>query len=173
MRIEKRLALYGIELTDCPDITKSYITSTADKYHVYVSGIQVHCPSNLFYEGHIIGKQLSSKWLEACAHRSLVNQLSMLKRIVEDLDIIDHIIKIVYYINCIGTKEDWRQVTKETTDIMREVFGEAGDCEICTIAPVPLPPGQPVQIDLLVSLPSSPLSDSLRICEGVKSSGSF
>jgi hypothetical protein len=171
MLVEKKLALCGIELVDTPDVTKSYVTTTADKYHVYVSGIQVHCPSHLFNEGHVIGKQLSVEWLKVCARRSLTNQLSMLKRIIEDLDAVDHIIKVVYYINGIGTKEEWNQITKENTDIIREAFGKAGDCEVCTVAPVPLPPGQPVQVDILVSLPSSALPGHPWMYEGAKNSG--
>ncbi|GEN33424.1 MULTISPECIES: hypothetical protein [Aneurinibacillus] len=171
MRVEKKLAQSGIVLTDNPDITKSYVTLIHDKYHVYVSGIQAHCPSHLFYDGNIIGRQLSLEWLKVCARRSISNQLSMLKRIVEDLDTIDHIIKVVYYINGIGTKEDWRQITNETTGILRDAFGQAGDCEICTIAPVPLPPGQPVQVDILVSLPASIFPGYPWMYEGVKSSG--
>lgn len=170
MRIEKKLAVYGMVLTDNPEVTKSYVTSTADKYHVYVSGIHVHCPSQLLYEGNRIGKQLSVEWLRACARRSMLNQLSMLKRIVEDLDAVDQIMKIVYYINGIGTKEEWSEVTKETTAIIRSAFGQVGsDCEVCIIAPVPLAPGQPVQIDLLASLPSTILPSRTRIYEGIRS----
>ncbi|MBN6188437.1 hypothetical protein JQN58_16425 [Aneurinibacillus sp. BA2021] len=170
MRIENKLAFYGMEVTQSPEITKSYVTSTLDKYHIYVSGIHVQCPSHLLYEGHRIGKQLSVEWLKACARRSMVNQISMMKRIVEDLDAIDQLIKVVYYINGIGTKEEWNEVTCDTTAIVRDVFGEAGkDCEVCTIAPVPLPPGQPVQIDLLASLPSSILPGRSGIYEGIRS----
>jgi hypothetical protein len=155
MRVEHNLALLGAELRDSPHVTKTYVTSLLDKYHIYVSGIHVQCPSHLFYEGNIIGKQMSVDELQACAWDSLVNQLSVLKKMVEDLDYVDRIMKVVYYINGVGSKEQWKEATRGTSSLLEEAFGKSGEHESCVIAPVPLPPAQPVQVDILVSVPAA------------------
>ena len=106
----------------------------------------------LAFEGKV-GQEISVE--EACAAARLcgLNIISQLKAACDgDLDRVKRIVKLGGFVNAVDSFGSQPQVINAASDLMVEVFGEAGRHSRSAVGTNGLPLNVPVEIDALVEI---------------------
>lgn len=146
-----RLRAAGIELPPCPRPVGSYAPGKIHEGLVFASGQTPTRDGVPVYKGRV-GRELSVEDAYAAARLAALNCLSELEAVCEDLRRVQGILKVNGYV----AAEEWfgeqPAVVNGASDLLGEVFGEAGVHARTAIGVHSLPGGAPVEIELVASL---------------------
>lgn len=145
-RIHARLNDLGLTLPDAPAPAANYVTWVRDGDHVWVSG---QLP--LTADGLITGKlgddvdtDRGAEAAKACG-LSLIAQLD--KALDGALDRLERVVKLVGFVNSTPDFTDQPKVVNGASDLMVEVFGDAGRHARSAVSAASLPFGVAVEIE--------------------------
>ena len=125
-RIEARLAELGIELPSPASPAANYVPFTVTGNLVYVSA-QGPVRNGVFEYTGEVGADLSIADGQAAARLSALNVIAQLKAACGgDLDRVRRIVKLVGWVHAGPGFTDHAQVVNGASDLMVEVFGDAG-----------------------------------------------
>lgn len=150
--VEKKLSEIGIVLPEAPVPVAAYIPAcTAIDRLVFVSGQDCRKDGKLLYEGKL-GEELTLEQGKACARQSILNCLAALKSEIGSLDRVKRIVKVNGYI--VGSPEFDQQpyVLNGASELLVEVFGDAGKHARAALGIYRLPFGTPIEIEMIVEL---------------------
>jgi enamine deaminase RidA (YjgF/YER057c/UK114 family) len=149
--IEDRIVEMGLELPSPPKAAGSYIPVIIDEDMVYVSGqipLQAGTVPDIFK-----GKVTSIVSIEDARDAARVctlNALSHIKSVLGSLDKVKRFIRLSGYINSDPTFNDQPKVINAASDMLANIFGEAGKHSRLAIGVSSLPLGSAVEIEFLV-----------------------
>ena len=124
--IEARLEKLGIKLPRPPAPVASYVPFVRTGTLVFVSGQVTLADGALKYVGRV-GKEISLDDGKAAARLCAINLLSQLKAACDgDLDRVKRIVKLVVFVNAVPEYSQHPEVANGASDLLVEVFGEAG-----------------------------------------------
>ncbi|KAJ8604156.1 hypothetical protein CTAYLR_008576 [Chrysophaeum taylorii] len=150
MKIEARIAELGIELPPPGSPKGSYALASRCGNLVLLSG---HLPAR---GGDLIkgkvGKDISVEDAKEAARLVGLNLISTLKAELGDLDKVAKIQKLDAFVNCTDDFESHPAVVNGCSDLMFEVFGEAGRHSRSAVGANSLPLNVPIEIDAVVQL---------------------
>ena len=149
--VESRLDALGIQLIQGNPPTANYLKATQTGNYVYLSGHGPDKPEG----GQVIGKvgaDLTEAEGNAAARLVGISLLSTLKREIGDLNRVKRIVKVLGMVNATPDFERHSQVINGFSDLMVEVFGEAGKHARSAVGLSSLPSGIPVEIEMIVEL---------------------
>lgn len=125
-RIDARLEELGIALPAPPAPVASYVPYVTAGNLVFVSGQVTAGPKGLEYLG-IVGKNLSVEEGRAAARLCAINVLAQLKMAVGgDLERVRRCVKLTVFVNATPEFAQHPEVANGASDLMGDVFGEAG-----------------------------------------------
>jgi enamine deaminase RidA (YjgF/YER057c/UK114 family) len=125
-RIEARLKELGITLPEAPAPVASYVPTVATGNLVFVSGQVTAGPKGLEYVG-MVGKDLSVEEGRAAARLCAINVLAQIKAATAgDLDRVKRCVKLTVFVNAVPEFTQHPEVANGASDLMGDVFGEAG-----------------------------------------------
>ncbi|MGH6887723.1 MAG: RidA family protein [Rhizomicrobium sp.] len=125
-RIEARLNALGITLPAPPAPVASYVPCVTTGNLVFVSGQVTAGPKGLEYLG-TVGKDLSVDEGRAAARLCAINVLAQLKTALGgDLDRVRRCVKLTVFVNAVPEFAQHPEVANGASDLMGDVFGEAG-----------------------------------------------
>jgi len=148
---EKRLKELGIELIP-EDLTGNILKLRRDENILYLSGN--HCRTKegeLIYEGKL-GQEVTQEQGYEAARQVGINQLSVLKDYLGNLDRIDKILKVKGYVASDPDFHNQPEVMYGFTDLMVEVFGKKGLHARSAIGVPVLPRNMPVEVEMIVKI---------------------
>jgi enamine deaminase RidA (YjgF/YER057c/UK114 family) len=153
VRIEQRLAELGITLAAVPAPLASYVPYTRSGNLVYTSG---HVPFTDDMKGLHKGKVgLDFTVDEGAVFARRVGTL-LLSTVQNsaggDLDKVKKIVKIVGFVNCPADFTQQPEVINGCSNLLLEVFGEAGKHARSAVGTNSLPRNVPVEIEMIVEL---------------------
>ena len=122
MSAEEKLRELGIELPDAPAPVANYVRAVTTGNLVFLSG---HGPHRDTRTGKV-GRDLSIEEGYAAARSVAINLLASLKAEIGDLDRVTRIVKVLGMVNCTEEFVSMPQVINGCSDLLVEVFGEAG-----------------------------------------------
>jgi len=141
----------GIILPEIGTPVANYVHTVRTGNHVYTSG---KGPKNK--EGvTIIGKLGSDMTIEEGAKAAWwagLQQLAALKEELGDLNKVKRIIKVLGMVNCTPDFKDQSKVINGFSDLMVDVFGEAGQHARSAVGMAALPNGMAVEIEMIVEI---------------------
>ena len=150
MSIETRLAELGIVLPEPAAPVASYVP-------VVVTGNIAHVSGQLpFIEGNLVtgrlGEDVELDLGVRAARACGLMILAQLKAALGSLDRIERIVKLGAFVNSAATFTDQPKIANGASDLMAEVFGDAGRHARSAVGVPVLPLGAAVEVDAIVAL---------------------
>jgi len=151
-KIEQRLQQLGIELPEAPAAVSNYMPYVVSGNQVYVSGQVTIWQGERRYQGKR-GRDLDAEEGRAAARICGLNLIGQARNACGgDLDRIRQVIKLTAFVNCTEAFTDLSTVINGASDLMVEVFGDAGRCTRMNGGVASLPFGFAVEIDGLFEI---------------------
>ena len=150
MSIANRLAELGIVLPAAAAPVAAYVP-------VVVTGNLAHVSGQLpFIDGRLVtgrlGEDVSLEQGVAAAHACGLMILAQLQSALGSLDRVERIVKLGAFVNSAATFTDQPKVANGASELMAEVFGEAGKHARSAVGVPVLPLGAAVEVDAVVAL---------------------
>ena len=150
--IDARLAELGIEVPEAAAPVANYVGYVVTGNLVFVSG-QVPIKGGEFqYQGKV-GAEISVEDAQAAARLCAINIISQLKAACGgDLDRVSRIVKLGGFVNSIPGFTDQPKVINGASDLMVEVFGDAGRHARAAVSAGALPLNVAVEVDAVAEI---------------------
>jgi enamine deaminase RidA (YjgF/YER057c/UK114 family) len=151
-KIEQRLAERGIVLPPAMRAMANYVPYTVTGKHVWVAGQGPFLDGKLHYNGRL-GENLTVDDGRACARIVGLNVLAQVKAACGgDLDKVVRCVKMNGFVNSTPDFTQHPEVINGCSELMIEVFGEAGRHARVAVGAPTLPMGTSVEIDAVFEI---------------------
>ncbi len=150
-RIEQRLAELGITLPDAPAPAANYVPYVVVGDMVHVSG-QISMDGGELIRGRL-GEDMDIEAGAAAARVCAINLIAQLRNACDgDLDRVVRVVRLGGFVNSAPDFTDQPKVINGASDLMVEVFGEAGRHARAAVGVAALPLGVAVEIEGLFQI---------------------
>jgi enamine deaminase RidA (YjgF/YER057c/UK114 family) len=148
MTPEEKIKALGIELAGAPKPLGSYVPFVRTGNLVYLSGMLPLKDGKLLKTGRL-GESVSLDDAVLCARTAAVNALAVLKSSVGSLDMIKQCVKITGFVSSASDFVDQPKVLNGASELVVEVFGEAGMHARVAVGVNILPMNSPVEVEFI------------------------
>jgi enamine deaminase RidA (YjgF/YER057c/UK114 family) len=150
--IDKRLAELGIELPSPPAPVASYVPYVTTGNLVFISGQVTLADGGLKYVG-VVGKDLSLEDGRAAARLCAINVLAQLKTAVGgNLDRVRRCVRLGVFVNAAPEVTQHPEVANGASDLIQEVFGDAGRHARAAVGAGSLPRNVAVEVEAVFEI---------------------
>ena len=151
-KIEKRLAELDIALPCPPAPVASYVPWVVTGNLVFVSGQVTLAADGLKYVG-VVGKDLSLEDGKAAARLCGINVLAQLKAAAGgDLDRVRRCVRLGVFVNAVSGFAHHPEVANGASDLIQDVFGEAGRHARAAVGAGSLPRNVAVEVEAVFEI---------------------
>lgn len=150
-QIEKRLEELGIALPTPPAPVASYVPFVVSGRLVFVSGQVTASPDGLKYVG-CVGRDLSLEEGKAAARLCAINVIAQLKAACGDLDRVRRCVKLTVFVNAVPGFEQHPEVANGASDLIVEVFADAGRHARAAVGAGSLPRNVAVEVEAVFEI---------------------
>lgn len=148
MKIESRLKELGIELRPLEAPVANYLHAKIFGDCIYVSGCAPVKDGKPLYQGKL-GRDLTVEEGYQAAREAAVNLISVLKFELGDLDRVTSIVKLLGFVASEDGFFSQPAVLNGASDLLVEVFGDAGRHARAAIGSNAIPGNLPVEVELI------------------------
>jgi enamine deaminase RidA (YjgF/YER057c/UK114 family) len=148
--IASRLAELGIELPEPAAPVAAYVPTVLAGNLLHISG-QVSFENGALITGRL-GEDLGLEDGVRAARACGLMLLAQIKRALGSLDRVERIVKLGVFVNSAGAFTDQPKVANGASQLMEQVFGEAGRHARSAVGVPVLPLGAAVEIDAVVQI---------------------
>jgi enamine deaminase RidA (YjgF/YER057c/UK114 family) len=151
MRIETMLAARGLMLPAAPQPVANYVRAVRAGDLLFVSG---HGPSRdgvMVYTGKV-GRDLTVEQGYEAARLVALNCLASVKEALGDLDRVRRVVKLLGMVNCAPDFAQHPQVIDGASDLLVELYGEAGRHARSAVGMGSLPQNIAVEIEMVLEV---------------------
>lgn len=145
---EEKLKSLGIELPAAPKPLGSYVPFVKTGNLVYLSGMLPLREGKLIKTGKV-GESVTLEEAAECARTATVNALALLRAAIGSLDRVKQCVKINGTVASAPHFTDQPKVVNGASDLIFEVFGEAGLHARAAVGVNVLPLDSPVEIEFI------------------------
>jgi enamine deaminase RidA (YjgF/YER057c/UK114 family) len=151
-RIEARLAELKIELPKAAAPAANYVPWTISGKTLYVAGQVPFWNGELKFVGRV-GEVMTLEQGQQAARLCALNIIAQAKVACGgDLDRVARVLKLTGYVNCVAGFTDQPKVINGASDLMVQVFGDAGRHARVAVGANVLPLGVTTEVDAIVEL---------------------
>ena len=147
-RIEARLAELGMSLPPVAAPVAAYVPAVISGHHVYTSGQLPFIDGKLSATGKV-GAEVSAEDAKSMAATCAINAIAALKSVIGDLDRVTRIVKVVGFVASDPSFTGQPGVINGASELLGEVFGEAGVHARSAVGVSVLPLDSPVEVELI------------------------
>lgn len=147
--IHDRLAELGLSLPEAAAPVASYVPAVEANGLLHISG-QISQADGQLIKGRL-GEDVSLEQGIAAARASGIMLLAQIDKAV-GLDRVERIVKLGVFVNSTGDFVDQPKVANGASELMQDVFGEAGRHARSAVGVPTLPLGVAVEIDAVVAV---------------------
>ena len=151
MNIDQRLAELGIALPAAAAPVAAYVPAVEVGGMLHVSGQISFAEDGSLIKGRL-GEDLELDAGIAAARRCGIMLLAQLKAALGSLDRVERIVKLGVFVNSTADFTDQPKVANGASELMVEVFGEAGKHARSAVGVASLPLGVAVEVDAVVAV---------------------
>jgi enamine deaminase RidA (YjgF/YER057c/UK114 family) len=148
---EERLVELNITLPTPPKPVANYVNGVRAGNLIFLAGKGPKYPDGTELTGKLGGNITIEQGYEG-ARQTAINQLSVLKEMLGDLNKVKRIVKVLGLVNSSPNFIEQPKVVNGFSDLMVDVFGEKGKHARAAIGVNSLPRGQAVEIELVVEV---------------------
>jgi len=151
MSAEKRLKELGISLPAAPKPVANYVPTVRVGNLLFVSGHGPYNDGKTILSGKL-GKDLTVEQGYQTSRNVALNALSSVKAALGDLVKVRRVVKLLGMVNCTEDFKDQPKVINGASDLLVEVFGEAGKHARSAVGMQSLPNEIPVEIEMIMEV---------------------
>jgi len=151
MGAEARLKSLGIELPPAPRPMGSYATAVRSGNLLFLSGHGPLRDGRVAYQGRV-GRDLSIEQGQEAARLTGLNLLATTREALGSLDRVRRVVKVLGMVQCTDDFTDHPKVINGFSDLMVEVFGDAGRHARAAVGMGSLPFGISVEIEMVLEV---------------------
>lgn len=151
MRIEKKLAALGLELPPQPVPVGNYLPAVRAGSLVFTSGQTARINGVRRYVG-VVGQEVSQADAYRSARDATLNCLACVKQAVGSLDRVKRVVKVMGFVNAGREFDHQPAAINGASDLLAQLFGEAGRHARSAIGLSSLPSNVSVEIELIVEV---------------------
>lgn len=145
---ESRLAELGLSLPDAPKPVAAYIPCRRVGNLLYVSGQVPIKDGKLIAKGRI-PDQVTFEQARDCARQCVLNALANVKAALGSLDAVKQVVRVGVWVCCGAGFTEQPKVANGASELLVEIFGEAGKHARAAVGSIDLPLGAPVEVEFL------------------------
>ena len=149
--VEAKLAELGLALPDVVPPLASYQPAVRSGVYVYTSGQLPRVDGKLAVTGKV-GAEVTADEAKELAKTCALNALAAVKSVAGDLDRIARVVKVVGFVASASDFTGQPGVINGVSDLMADVFGEAGRHARSAVGVAELPLGSPVEVEAIVQV---------------------
>jgi enamine deaminase RidA (YjgF/YER057c/UK114 family) len=150
---EERLHELGIELPPASQPVASYVPVSLSGGLAYVSGQIPMSEGKLMWTGKL-GENLDVAEGAAAAKRCVLQSLAAIRSELGSLDRVKRIVRVGVFVASAKGFTDQPKVANGASDLLVEVFGEAGRHARAAVGVSELPLGSPVEVEMIAEIDS-------------------
>lgn len=150
-KIDQRLAELGITLPAAAAPVAAYVPTVEADGILYVSGQISFAEDGSLIKGRL-GEDVDIEGGIAAARRCGIMLLAQMKAALGDLDRVERIVKLGVFVSSTPDFGDQPKVANGASELMQDVFGEAGRHARAAVGVAALPLGVPVEVDAIVKV---------------------
>jgi enamine deaminase RidA (YjgF/YER057c/UK114 family) len=148
---EARLAELGLQLPPAPRPVASYIPIVMSGGFAFLSGQVPQSEGRLLWEGKVGGDLDVAAGAEA-ARRCALQALAVLRDALGSLDRVRRIVKMTVFVASAPGFIHQPEVANGASDLLAEVFGDAGRHARSAVGVPELPLGSPVEVEIIAEV---------------------
>lgn len=148
---EDRLAELGFTLPETTPPAAAYVPTVRTGPHVYVSG-QVPVVQGKIPAAGKVGAEVDPETAKDLARTCALNALAAVKAEVGDLSAVTRIVKVLGFVASAPHFTGQPQVVNGASELLNEVFGEAGSHARSAVGVAALPLDAPVEVEMIVEV---------------------
>jgi enamine deaminase RidA (YjgF/YER057c/UK114 family) len=148
---EERLADLGLSVPAVATPVAAYIPAVRSGHHVFTSGQLPMRDGQLMLTGKVGGEVSQDEAVE-CARQCALNALAAIRAEVGELSAIVRIVKVVVFVASTPDFTAQPQVANGVSELLGEVFGDAGRHARSAVGVSVLPLDAPVEVELVVEV---------------------
>ena len=150
MSVAQRLEELGLKLPAVVPPVASYVPAVSANGFVYTSGQLPMVDGKMPRIGKV-GGEVAPEDAKADARQCALNALAAIDAEIGSLDRITRIVKVVGFVNSAEGFEGQPGVVNGASDLLGEIFGDAGKHARSAVGVAELPLGAPVEVELIVA----------------------
>ena len=148
---EERLAELGLTVPDVAKPVAAYVPAVRSGNHVYTSGQLPMRSGELMVSGKV-GGEVSHEEAVECARQCGLNAIAAVKAEIGDLAAVKRVVKVVCFVASTPDFTAQPQVANGVSELLGEVFGDAGVHARSAVGVAVLPLDAPVEVELVVEV---------------------
>jgi enamine deaminase RidA (YjgF/YER057c/UK114 family) len=151
MSIEKKLSELGISLPPAAMPVGAYVAAVRTGDLIFTAGQLPLRDGELIAAGKVPA-DIDIESGQAAARQAALNALAALKAEVGSLDAVVRIVRVNCFVNSSAGFTDQAKIANGASEVLRDIFGDAGVHTRCAIGAAELPLNAPVELDLIVEV---------------------
>jgi enamine deaminase RidA (YjgF/YER057c/UK114 family) len=148
---EEKLAELGLVVPDVAKPVAAYVPAVRTGNHVYTSGQLPMRDGQLMRTGKV-GGEVSPEDAVECARQCGLNALAAIRAEVGELSAVKKVVKVVAFVSSTPDFTGQPQVANGVSEMLGEVFGDAGRHARSAVGVPVLPLDAPVEVELVVEV---------------------
>ena len=153
MSAESRLKKLGFELPAVAAPVAAYVPAVRQGDLVFTSGQLPTVEGKLDYVG-LVGKDVTLEDAHNAARTCCLNALAAVKSVAGNLDNIERVVKLTGFVASAAGFTDQPKVMNGASELVCDVFGDAGKHARAAVGVSALPLNAPVEVEMIVKLKS-------------------
>ncbi len=151
----EQLARLGLTLPPVPAPVAAYVPAVRVGDLVFTSGQLPFVDGRLRATG-LVGDGVDPEEAYACARVAVLNGLAAAAEAAGDVDRIARIVKVVVFVASAPGFSGQPQVANGASEVLGQIFGDAGTHARSAVGVSALPRGAPVEVELVVAAGAQP-----------------
>lgn len=148
---EERLASLGLEVPEVAKPVAVYVPAVRSGIHVFTSG-QLPMRSGELVATGKVGGEVSAEEAVECARQCALNALAAIRAEVGDLSQVKRVVKVVAFVASTPDFTGQPGVANGVSELLGEVFGDAGVHARSAVGVPVLPLDAPVEVEMVVEV---------------------
>jgi len=148
---EEKLTELGLKLPEVAKPVAAYVPSVRTGNLVYTSG-QLPLRDGTMIAAGKVGGEVTAEVASDCAQQCALNALAAVKAQIGDLGNVKRVVKVVAFIASTPDFTGQPQVANGASELIGQVFGEAGQHARSAVGVPVLPLDAPVEVELIVEV---------------------
>lgn len=149
--IEQRITDLGLTLPEVVPPLAAYVPAVRSGQHVFTAGQLPLVDGELVATGKV-GGEVSAEEAQDCARQCALNALAAVKSVVGSLDDVVRIVKVTVFVSSTPDFTGQPVVANGASELIGDVFGEAGVHARSAVGVPVLPIDAPVEVELVVEV---------------------
>jgi enamine deaminase RidA (YjgF/YER057c/UK114 family) len=148
---EEKLKELGMAIPEVPPAAGAYVPAVISGKLVFCSGQGPYKNGAQAYVGQV-GKEVSLEDAYQAARIAGLNCLAEIRSVIGSINNIAHVVQIRGFVNSASSFHDQPKVINGASELMLEIFGDAGKHARCALGTSNLPGNIPVEVEMVVEL---------------------